>query len=188
MLCSTIRMVRPGRHALDEFGHAVHVLVAHALGRFVEQHQLGLHRQRGRDFERALAAVGQVRRSARRRSPSRPTSASSSRARSFERLRATSRSSRNGSEVPSARCRPRRTFSSTVRCGNTAEIWNERMMPRRAICAGRSLRDVLAVEQDGAGGRLEELGEQVEAGRLAGAVGADQRVDRAAHAPADRPC
>ncbi len=26
----------------------------------------------------------------------------------------------------------------TVRCGNTAEIWNERMTPRRAICAGRS--------------------------------------------------
>ncbi|MCY1314604.1 hypothetical protein D9M70_652720 [compost metagenome] len=31
-----------------------------------------------------------------------------------------------------------RTFSSTVRWGNTAEIWNDRMMPRRAICAGRS--------------------------------------------------
>ncbi|MCY1520301.1 hypothetical protein D9M68_550760 [compost metagenome] len=36
------------------------------------------------------------------------------------------------------RCRPRRTFSSSVRCGNTAEIWNERITPRRAICAGRS--------------------------------------------------
>ena len=31
-----------------------------------------------------------------------------------------------------------RTFSNTVRCGNTAEIWNERITPRRAICAGRS--------------------------------------------------
>jgi hypothetical protein len=29
-----------------------------------------------------------------------------------------------------------RTFSSTVRWGNTAEIWKERTMPRRAICAG----------------------------------------------------
>ena len=30
-----------------------------------------------------------------------------------------------------------RTFSSTVRCGNTAEIWNERTSPIRAIAAGR---------------------------------------------------
>ena len=30
-----------------------------------------------------------------------------------------------------------RTFSSTVRCGNTAEIWNERTSPMRAIAAGR---------------------------------------------------
>ena len=29
-----------------------------------------------------------------------------------------------------------RTFSSTVRCGNIAEIWNERTMPMRAIAAG----------------------------------------------------
>ena len=37
---------------------------------------------------------------------------------------------------------PMRTFSSTVRCGNTAEIWNERIMPRRAICAGLVPGDV----------------------------------------------
>src|SRR6266436_3157226 len=30
-----------------------------------------------------------------------------------------------------------RTFSSTVRCGNTAEIWNERASPMRAIVDGR---------------------------------------------------
>ena len=30
-----------------------------------------------------------------------------------------------------------RTFSSTVRCGNTAEIWNERTRPSRAMSAGR---------------------------------------------------
>ena len=29
-----------------------------------------------------------------------------------------------------------RTFSSTVRCGKTAEIWNERTIPRRATSAG----------------------------------------------------
>src|SRR5471030_18025 len=31
-----------------------------------------------------------------------------------------------------------RTFCSTVKCGNTAEIWNERITPMRAICAGRA--------------------------------------------------
>ena len=29
-----------------------------------------------------------------------------------------------------------RTFSSTVRCGNTAEIWNERTRPMRAMLEG----------------------------------------------------
>ncbi|MCY1537671.1 hypothetical protein D9M68_731760 [compost metagenome] len=41
-------------------------------------------------------------------------------------------------DVPSLRCSAMRTFSSTVSCGNTAEIWNERITPMRAICAGRS--------------------------------------------------
>jgi hypothetical protein len=29
-----------------------------------------------------------------------------------------------------------RTFSSALKCGKTAEIWNERTSPRRAIVAG----------------------------------------------------
>ena len=41
--------------------------------------------------------------------------------------------------------------------------------------------DVVAVEEDAAAGRAEELGQQIEAGGLAGAVRADQRMDRAAH-------
>jgi hypothetical protein len=43
---------------------------------------------------------------------------------------------------------------------------------------GRVARDVGAVEQDLAARRRQELGQQVEAGGLAGPVGADQRVDR----------
>ena len=34
------------------------------------------------------------------------------------------------------RCSAMRTFSSAVRCGNTAEIWNERTRPSRATSAG----------------------------------------------------
>ena len=41
----------------------------------------------------------------------------------------------------------------------------------------RHSRDVASPEEYGAGGRLQELRDQVEAGRLAGAVGPDQRVD-----------
>ena len=44
----------------DQLRHAVHVLVAHALRRFVQQHQLRLQRQRGGQLQCALAAVGQV--------------------------------------------------------------------------------------------------------------------------------
>ncbi|KAG1249119.1 hypothetical protein G6F68_013508 [Rhizopus microsporus] len=50
----------PGAHALDQLRDAVHVFVAHALRGFVQQQQFGLQRQRGRDFQGALAAVGQV--------------------------------------------------------------------------------------------------------------------------------
>ena len=41
-------------------------------------------------------------------------------------------------EPPRRRCNAMRTFSSTVRCGNTAEIWNERTSPSRATSAGLS--------------------------------------------------
>ena len=42
---------------------------------------------------------------------------------------------------------------------------------------GGEAGDVAALEGDGAAGGLEELGEEVEAGGFAGAVGADERVD-----------
>src|SRR5687768_7962331 len=48
----------PDGHFLDEVLDAVHVLVAHARGGLVEQHELGIHGERGGDLEGALAAVG----------------------------------------------------------------------------------------------------------------------------------
>ena len=41
------------------------------------------------------------------------------------------------------------------------------------------VRDVLAVEQDAARARLQRAGDEIDEGRLAGAVGADERVARA---------
>ena len=72
------------------------------------------------------------------------------------------------------------TFSSTVRPRNNWLIWNVRASPRRARSACDGRRDVLAVEQHPARRRLEHAGDQVDQGRLAGAVRADQRAARAA--------
>ena len=48
-----------GGDRLDQRGDAVDVLVAHAGGRLVEQQHFGIERERGRDLQRALAAIGQ---------------------------------------------------------------------------------------------------------------------------------
>ena len=94
---------------------------------------------------------------------------------------AASRSERQKSnECPRLRCSAMRTFSSTVRCGNTAEIWNERTSPMRAIAAGREPVISRPLKKIWPRVGRQEVREQVEAGRLAGAVRADQRVDRAA--------
>ena len=59
-LCSTIRMVRFVGDAPDQRGDALDVLLRHAGHRLVEQHHLGVERQRRGDLQRALAAVGQL--------------------------------------------------------------------------------------------------------------------------------
>src|SRR6478609_9403995 len=48
------------RDPLDERGDLVDVLMAHAGHRLVEQHHLRIERQRGGDFQRALAAIGHL--------------------------------------------------------------------------------------------------------------------------------
>ena len=85
--------------------------------------------------------------------------------------------------MPSLRCSATRTFSSTVRCGKVAEIWNERTIPLRAICAGFSRVMSAPLKRMVPDEGLEEPREQVEDGGLARAVGTDQRVDAAARDP-----
>ena len=84
-------------------------------------------------------------------------------------------------EAPRLRCNATRTFSNTVRCGKTAEIWErahrsrgERRRPRRCRVMSSPLYTYPAAA------RAQELGQQIEAGRLAGAVRADQRMNGAA--------
>ena len=71
-----------------------------------------------------------------------------------------------------------RTFSSAVRRPNTAEIWNERTNPRRAMSAGSCAGGFAALVEDATIGGREELAKQIETGRLAGSVGADDGMDR----------
>src|SRR5450759_2863490 len=66
-----------------------------------------------------------------------PTSSISAIARSLNRSR-TEAERQKSKEPPRWRCSAMRTFSSTVICGNTAEIWNERTKPSRATSAGGS--------------------------------------------------
>ena len=71
------------------------------------------------------------------------------------------------------------SVSSGVRSANSWLIWNVRVMPSRTRSMRLEPGDVLAVEQDLAGGRAQHAGEQVDERGLAGAVRADQRMARA---------
>ena len=61
-------------------------------------------------------------------------------------------------------------------------------MPLRARALADTRREIAAVEQDAAGGRLDDAGDDAQRRRLAGAVGAEQRdhlarVDGEVHVP-----
>src|SRR5213593_2961978 len=66
----------------------------------------------------------------------RPTASISSTARPF-RPSSTRSDRQKSNEAPRLRWSATRTFSTTERWGNTAEIWNERTRPSRAMSAGR---------------------------------------------------
>ena len=171
-----------GGDRLDQRADAVDVLVAHAGRRLVEQQHFGIERQRGGDLERALAAIGQFHRRPIGQNADRPTSAISAIARSLK-ASSTRLERQKSNEPPRWRCSAMRTFSSTVRCGNTAEIWNERTSPSRATSAGASavMSRPLKTMRPRVG--CEEFGQQIEAGGLAGAVRPDQRMNGAARDP-----
>jgi hypothetical protein len=61
-----------------------------------------------------------------------------------------------------------------------AEIWKLRTMPSRATSAGLARVMSCPLVEDLVAGGAQGLRDQVEAGRLAGTVRADQRMDRSA--------
>ena len=122
---------------LDQVLHAVHVLVPHARGGLVEQHQFGLHRERGGDLQRALAAVGELARVDARELAEAHGVEQRHRAvvQHVERLLALPEVER-GAEL--ALQADAHVLQHREVAGYTAEIWNERIMPRRATSAGLS--------------------------------------------------
>ena len=113
------RAVRGNR--LDQRTDATDVLVSHARHRFVEQQDRGLERERRCKLQRPLAAIGQLDGQRDRHIAASPTSAISAIARSSSAC-STRFERQKSNEPPRRRCSAIRTFSSTVRCGNTAEI------------------------------------------------------------------
>src|SRR5512143_1352961 len=170
---------RPVRgDALDQRGDPLDVLVRHAGGRLVEQQHLGLERERGRDLQRALAAVGKL---ARRRLRERTEA---DRLDQLERALVMARERALG--APEIEGMPAVALQRDADVLEDGEIGEDRRdleradealaRDRRGSCPG----DLLALVENVARRRREEMREQVEAGRLAGAVRPDQRVDRAA--------
>src|SRR3989449_7145970 len=169
------------RHALDQRRDALHVLVPHARRRLIEEHELRIEGQRGGDLQRTLAAVGELRRDG-----------------VAEIAQPHRREQLGGAAVELAQhpvALPEVEGGAPLALQRDAHVLERREIGEdgadleRAYqslarhVGGRGARDVLALVRDGAAGRRQEAGEQVEAGGLARAVRADQRVD----GPADHP-
>ena len=146
-------------------------------GRLVHQQQARRAGERERQLdalgvavgERRAALVGEAASSARARAARRPRRASA--ARRAPAMRAAC--------APACASSASSTFSRTVIDANVAATWNVRPTPRRAIARGGrpSMRAPASRTVPGVGRELAV--DEVEAGRLAGAVRPDQRDDLA---------
>jgi hypothetical protein len=163
---------------LDQRRDPLDVLVRHACRRLVEEHHFRIQREGGRDLERALAAVRHL--DGRGVRVARQTDGVQQLLHALvQRLehalgapeierRAALALQRNAHVLEHGEVRKRR--------GNLERADHPHARDRR----GRRAGDLPLVEDDLARGRRQEVRQQIEAGRLAGAVGADQRMDRAA--------
>ena len=151
---------------------------AEAGGRLVQQQEIGLERERGGELERALAAIGQLARG-RLETVAEPDIGQERIGARIERGEAAlgAPEMEGGAERPLQRHAHILAHRQMGKHGGDlkgADHAEPRHM-RRPLP-----RDVAAVEDDPAGRRLQEFGEQVEDRGLAGAVRADERVNRAA--------
>src|SRR5215831_18856876 len=167
-----------GRDALDQRRDALDVLVGHPRRRLVQEQQLGLERKRRRDLQRALAAVRQLdrdrvlefRQRDRLEQRARPAVQLLEQALGAPEIEGSAALALQG-DAHVLEHREVRKHRGDLERANQAHPGD-----RRRTRAG----DVAALVDDAAPRRLEEVCQQVEAGRLPGAVRADERVDAAA--------
>ena len=147
----------------DDGGELGHLCLGEAGGRLVEEQEARPGRECPRDAELALVAVRERAAGCR----------DALEAEQLEQLVAR-RVPRGSAPEPSAATS---TFSRTDRAANERLCWNVRASPARPRRCGRPRGDLPARELDRAGGREVEAGEDVDEGRLAGSVRADQADD-----------
>src|SRR6266404_5404952 len=145
------------RDALDQGGDLVDVFVPHAGHRLVEQHHFRFERQRGRDFERALAPIGHLHRRRHRKLAE---------ADIFEQF--------TGAAVEAVEHRQMRKYRRDLERTHQTE-------PRHVRRRQRS--DILSLIENLAGRRLQKFRQKIETCGLAGPVRTDQRVNAATADP-----
>src|SRR5512138_1479063 len=162
----------------DEGADALDILLRHAGHGLVQQQQLGLEGERCGDLERPLAPVGQL--------AGRGVGEGGEADVGEVRLRLVVEAAQHRLGAPEVEA-----LSAPALQGDTDVLQRRHVGKHRGdleradeaeagYVGGREAGDVLPLVDDAAGGGLQELGEQVEAGGLAGAVGADQGVNGAA--------
>ena len=155
-----------------------HQLVAlarrHAGGRLVHQQQARPVGQRDRQLDALDVAVGQHAASRARPAPPCRRCASSASASPRE-LRARRRARSRSTPARRARAAPSARSRRTVSEAKVSAIWNVRPTPWRQIASRPQADQLAAGERHRAGVGRELAADHVEAGRLAGAVRADQR-------------
>ena len=164
--------------SLDEVEHGRHLVDAHAGGRLVEHEDLRLQRDAAAPLR---ACAGR-----RARGPSaRRARLSARRTRSSIASAFSIRSRRRVPDVeqrpagPGAALHGEAHVLQRVSCGNRLVSWKARPSPVRVRAEAGRRGDVLAVDEHRAGAGAQLAGDQVEVGRLAGAVRADDRRERA---------
>ena len=149
----------------------------HAGRRLVEQQHLRPGRERERDLEQPLLAVGELAR--------RPVAARAEPQRLQDRIGLVDRVAIGRQPRHQVPASPRRshtasvTASSALRWGNSVLIWNVRTSPRLTRCSRLERGDLVRAEEDLAAVRAQHAGHEVDQRGLAGAVRPDQRVARA---------
>src|SRR6202171_5749169 len=164
-----------GGDFLDQRRDPVDIRMRHARGGLVEQHHFRVERERRRDFQCALAAIGKLDRRRRRKSIQ---------ADGIDQLQGACIVRREGAlgapEIVGMAGFSLKRNPHVLEHGQVRKYRRDlerAYQPPARDRRGPRTGDLLTVEKDLATGRDQEMREQIETGGLAGAVGTDQGVD-----------